>query len=312
MNCELLLYWMTQTLEGAWNGFRRSVQQLSGVDGDIGTLCRTLRISLSDLGYAEFFVGGTQKWRVLPPLLGGLSLQTDAAVLCGARTPGLIEALESVAAKYGCSVHHQAEPFAPETINVAGPRESVSKVAAEASVSYVENLATSMFEMVEPIEEQLARTVEEKPPINWKVRSFDLRSMQWVDGLLARSACEFSPMYGRPVYFVHKRRGRLFRLPRREAVYASAILQGFSLLGYSPASCDLTTPLEAPLPESFARTACLCSGQLAEIKGGRLRYKNVPPDTAAALVVAAGQRYPWPEGATAERGRASGCSVPNI
>jgi hypothetical protein len=312
MNCELLLYWMTQTVEGAWNGFRRSVEQLSGEDDDVGNLCRTLRISLSDLGYAEFFVGGSQKWKVLPAVLGGLALQTEVAVLCGARTPGLIEGLESVAGKFGCAVHRHPEELAPAFISVIGPRDTVSRVAAEASLPYVENLASSMFEMVEPIEGQLARAVEENPPINWKVRSFALRSMQWVDGLLARSACEFTPMYGHPVYFLHKRRGRLFRLGKREAVYASAMLQDFSLLSYSPASCELTTPLEAPLPESFARTACLCSGQLAEIKGGRLRYKNVPQDTAAALVIAAGQRYPWLEGATAERGRANGCSVPNI
>lgn len=299
MNCELLLYWMTQIAEGAWNGFRRSVQQLSGADDDLDRLCRSLRVALSDLGHADFFIGGTQKWRVLPPVLGGLVMQQESAVLCGARTPGLIKMLESAGEKHGCSVHRRVEDLAPLTIHLVGSKESMSKVATEVHLPYVDNFAATMCERLEPIAEQLTRTQEERPPINWKVRSFDLQSMRWVDGLMARSACEFTPMFGRPAYFVHKRRGRLFRMGRREAVYASAMLQDSRLAAYDPDSYALSTPLEAPLPEPFARIACLCSGQLAEVSGGRLRYEKVPQDIAAALVVAAGQRFPRVEGAMA-------------
>src|SRR5437588_448192 len=93
MTWDLLLYWMTQLGEGSWEAFRDAVKGLAPSDRDTDALVRRLRLQLSDLGHADFFLGGSRRWRVAAPVLAGLAMRTDAAILCGGRTPHLTNAL---------------------------------------------------------------------------------------------------------------------------------------------------------------------------------------------------------------------------
>lgn len=290
MDCDLLLYWMTHIAQGSWEGFRRSVQQLAQVDDDLPGLCRHLRVALSDMGYAGFFVDGSQRWKIFPPVLGGLALRKDACVLSGGRNPSLIAKLESAATARGCQVERYAEKLEPTRIYVTGTEKLLAESAAEAHIPYLNNLASSLCESLIPIFEQLEHIEEKRPPINWKVRSFELQSLKWIDGLLPRSACEYTPSYGKPQYYYHKRRGRVVPMNKRDAVYASTATADISLVAYDPESSELSTPIEAPLPEQLARIACLCSGLPAHIDRGRLCYGEVPQEIATILQVAVGQR----------------------
>jgi hypothetical protein len=139
---------------------------------------------------------------------------------------------------------------------------------------------------------KLNRAAEEPAPRNWKVRSFDLQSLRWVEGLLPRSALEFTPRFGRPKYFLNRRRNRLLAMQKRESVYAAALLSGVRLVSYDRVARTLVAPLSAPLPEKFARAACLCSGQPPELADGRLLYQDVPLDIAGALLAALGDAQP--------------------
>jgi hypothetical protein len=292
MDCDLLFYWMTHMGEGSWEGFRRSVKELTSTDDHLMDTCRHLRVGLSDLGYVDFFVAGSQKWKVLPPVLGGLPMRADTFVLSGGRTPKLLSNLESAAQKRGCQIDQYAQELGPARIYVTGDESVLPGLAAEAHIAYSRNLAAQLCERLVPIFEQFERAEEERPPINWKVRSFDLQSLKWVDGLQLRSACEYTPTYGRPLYFLHTRKGHLFRMSKRDAVYASAALRDFSLLTYDLARSELSTPIEAPLPEPLARIACLSSGLPARVDRGRLWYEEVPQEIAAILAVAASQHFP--------------------
>jgi hypothetical protein len=79
---------------------------------------------------------------------------------------------------------------------------------------------------------------------------------------------------------------------KREAVYAAAVIRNIALVSYDSASMILSTPVSAPLPEIFARAACLCSGIPASYDQGRILYKNIPCEIAAILLIAIGQAFP--------------------
>ena len=292
MDCDLLLSWMTHTGQGSWARFRSAVEELAGRDADLSNLRRSLRIVLSDLGFTDFFIEDSQQWRMLPPVLGGLSGQDGAAVLCGSRTPILVETLRTAAGSHGCEICVEKPQDCPTLIRMAGGADQLSEVAKQAGTSFEPNLARVLAQELTPIPEMLENPRKEAAPLNWKVRSFDFAACTWVDTLLPNSACEFTPRYGRPKYFLHRRRGRLLRASKRESLYAAAMFKGVRLIGYDPTAKELKVPLFAPLPESYSRAACLCLGRPTEVSDGQITYCGVPPDVAAVLAVAAGQPHP--------------------
>lgn len=306
MDCDLLLSWMSQAEDGSWSSFRNSVEELAGADDDLNDLSRSLRISLSDLGFTDFFVDESQQWRMLPPRLGGLAGKVDVATYIGSRTPALVHALEASSANHGCRIQKTTPVNCPTLIRIEGSSDSVSAIADEVGVSFVSNLSENIAPSLTPIPVSLERASTEPAPLNWQVRSFDCTTSTWLDGLLPDAACEFIPSYGHKKHFVHRKRGKLLKLSKRETHYAAAMLHGIQLARYEAETRNLTVPLFAPLPELYSRMACLCSGEPAQIVDGRIVYAEVPPDLAAVLIVALGQSHPAIAHPTGIRRRADG------
>jgi hypothetical protein len=292
MNWEVLLHWMTHVREGSWGMFRGAVGKLVGTETDIYDVSRRLRIFLSDLGHADFFVGGSQRWHVRPPALAGLAPPAESAVLTGGRTPSLTARLAEAAASHGCHVMHEGDDNRPACVRIDGGSGGLAAAAADAGIPYVESFAAVVSGSIDPILHLLESAPAREGPANCSVRSFDIDSLKWVEGLHGRSACEFRSRYRPPRFYLHTRRGRLLSLSKREAVYAAAMLRGTTLAVYDAATSTLSVPASAPLPELYARAACLCAGRPAMFRHGRLCYRSVPPDLAAVLLVAAGQPYP--------------------
>ncbi len=295
MDCDLLLAWMTHVGEGSWARFRSAVEELAGSDADAPELCRRLRIALSDLAFADFFIEGSQQWRMLPPVLGGLSGQHGAALLCGSRTPSVVESLKSAAGAVGCKVNVEKPKDCPALIGVASATEQLTAIADHIGAAYQPNFSSTVAQKLTPIPDALDDAQQEAAPLNWKARCFDFGTSTWVDELLPNSACEYTPTYGRSKHFVRRKRGRLLRLSKRESIYAAAMLNGVRLVEYSPEDGRLKVPLFAPLPELYSRAACLCRGRPAEVVDGHIMYSGVPADLAAVLMVAAGQPHPGVE-----------------
>lgn len=299
MKWDVLLHWMTHLGEGSWSSFRAAVAKLA--DADVDEICRRLRVAFSDLGHADFFVEDSQRWRVLPPVLAGLPPPAQAAVLTGGCTPPLMAAVLEAAAVRGCRAAAANGGGQPGLLRLEGSKEALQAAASAAGISYVENYAASLTASIKPVALQLDNARVEEPPPNWTAHSFDLDSLTWVEGLRRRSACELRPRYGRSRFYFHKKGGHLLRLERREGgkrdvVYAAAMIRQVRLAVYDPATEVLSVPKSAPLPELYARVACLCAGAPAAFNEneGRLMYRNVPHAIAAVLLVAAGQPYPEP------------------
>jgi hypothetical protein len=313
MKWDVLLHWMTHLGEGSWSSFRAAVAKLADTEADVDEICPRLRVVFSDLGHADFFVDDSQRWRVLPPVLAGLPPPAQTAVLTGGCTPHLAATVLEAAAVHGCRAATANGDGQPGLLRLEGSKEALKAAAAAAGISYVENYAASVSASIKPVALQLHSARVEEPPSNWTVHSFDFGSLGWVEGLRRRSPCEFRPRYGRSKFYFHancaegpackaprsEKGGHLLRLDRceggkRDVVYAAAMIREVRLAVYDAAAETLSVPTAAPLPELYARVACLCAGAPATFDEGRLIYRNVPHAIAAVLLVAAGQPYPGP------------------
>ncbi|HEY6304469.1 MAG TPA: hypothetical protein VIX14_15540 [Terriglobales bacterium] len=292
MNWNTLLHWMTHMVEGSWDAFKDAVTRLASQDEALDELFVRLRLHLSDMGQADFFVAGSRRWRVLPPVLAGLAGRPEVAVLCGGRTPQLSDTLTASAEAAGCSVSFEEASDAPANIWVTGEPAALANAAAKAGVRYVSDYAGGLCREVEPLYELFERAPEESAPTNWSRKSFDFNSMSMVEGFRPNSACECSPRRGLARWYVHTRRGRLRAMPKREAIYAAAMLQRVTLLRYDIESNRLLCPARVPPPELFARVACLCAGKRGRVEDRMIVFDRVPLETAAVLCVAAGQPRP--------------------
>lgn len=292
MNWDILLHWMTHMGEGSWDGFKDAVARLAPQDEALDELFVRGRLYLSDMGHAEFFFSGSRRWRVLPPVLAGLAAKPDAAILCGGRTPQLSGTLTTSAEAAGCRVSLEDAADGPTALHFRGEPAALASAAAAADVRFVSDYAGALCRAVVPVYEMFERAPEEPAPTNWSRKSFDFDSMSLVDGFRPNSACECSPRRGLPRWYVHTRRGRLRAMPKREAIYASAMLQRVTLLRYDAESRRLLSPVKTPPPEVFSRVACLCAGTRGRVEGRLIVFDQVPLETAAVLCVAAGQSHP--------------------
>ncbi len=289
MTWDVLLYWLSQSGEGSWAGFRRAVTELASNDTDREAALRRLRVALADLGHVEFFIGGSPRWRVLPPFIGTIAAHQPTMQLCGARVPRLLAALRESATLHGCRLTELPGSNGLTVARVDGSAEAFEAVATGAGISYVHELADALCNLVVPIGQSIEGATVEPALDNWLVQSFDLRQLSWVDGLIPQSACQYQSRYGDRRYYVHTRR-RLLRLPKREAVYASASLRRIELASYDPQARTLSVPGVAPLPEAYSRVACLCSGSLGRFESGRLVHDSVPLHIARFICAALGQK----------------------
>jgi murein DD-endopeptidase MepM/ murein hydrolase activator NlpD len=290
MNADSLLHWMSHLKEGSWRRFRDAAAELTTSDSDQAETARVLRTCFSDLGYADFFVGESQHWRVCSPLLAGLC-EEGQAVLYGARSPSLVEAVQATAQKRGFRFEIQIFQNLPSRILLKGTQEQFAAVAQDTKLIYKPNFSAGLCHSLMPAMQSVAKT-SNNPPIRWTVRSFDLKRRRWVEGELPATAREYTSKFGERRFYICGHQGELYAAPKRTAIYAAAAVRKVSLADYDLSSRTLRTAAAAPLPETYARTACLCSGLPPRFKENFWIYEGVAPGIAAALLVLSGQPHP--------------------
>jgi hypothetical protein len=290
MNADSLLHWMSHLGEGSWHRFHDAAAWLTRSDGGHAETARLLRIYFSDLGCVDFFVAESQRWRVRSPLLAGLSDERQA-VLCGGRSPMLVEALQAAAESHGCHFEIQPLQHLPSRILLEGDKEQLAAAAQDAHLVYYHHFAAILCRNLTPVTRYVADASNE-PLIGWTMRSFDLRKRRWVEGELPGTAREYRSKFGERRFYVCGRQGRLRAAPKRAAIYAAAALQNVILAGYDIETSTLTVAASAPLPETYARAACLCTGVPPRYEDNSWIYEDVTPAVAAALLVLAGQPHP--------------------
>lgn len=291
MRWNHLVHWMTHAREGPWGGFKEAVQAMLSEGESASDLSRDLRLHLSDFGDADFFVAQTGRWRMRPPSLSELAGRNDEVLLTGSRTRVLVERVAVEAAAAGCGVAVEGHEDGPSIYRLTGPAEAMAAVARSAGIRFARGMAQEICAEGIPVAEYLRHPPSRTTPPNWIVKSFDFGTMALCDGPRRNAACECTPRFGLAQWYLQLRHG-VIPMPKREAIYAAAMLQRFPLIEYSPDRRTLAFPAKLPMPELYMRTACLCSGRRAQMRDGRATFTDVPPRIAAMLCAATGQPLP--------------------
>lgn len=249
-----------------WMSFRRSGKITDlGADLTGSASSRRLVDDLVTLGHAERTeVDG---WRVAAPVLAGLPLDAGAvAVLCGARTPALLESLNRASASAGARMHSMQKGSVPATITVTAPSPDALAQAAEAAgVPFQAEAALHMLACTPSIREW-PRTPF--PMVEGKVDSvsrFSRSRMRWVTSTLAEATAAAKG------FFRIKRDWDWVSLLKSGPASASLIDDRAGRLA-AAANCRavrwsreigvLTLPVQLYPPTLMARGLVLCSGHL--------------------------------------------------
>lgn len=294
MSWDTLLYWLTHQQEGSWINFRKAVTEiasLESLDTEISYLYRNLRFQLSEANHVDFFIGGSQRWKVCPPILAGLFSLPGVAILCGGRTPKLLSQMCDVAVTLDCQIISDTRSQQVAKICIEGTEKDICKVADTVGIPFIPQTAKFLSQDFVPILKQLEIADEATPLAGWTAKSFDWQSLRWVDGILQNTVCEYS-YYNNRKYFVNNRQNKLVQMPKQEAIYAAAALRCIPIVVYNRAQRTLTTSISTPLPELYARVAYLCAGRPSRIEQGKIIYDDISPDLAGLLLVNIGQIHP--------------------
>lgn len=296
MNWDLLLEWMTHLGSGAWGAFRGAVAELANDEGDLDEqgLYRTLRIALSDLGHVDFFVGGSRRWHVLRPALVGLAGSSEH-LLVGGRTRSLVDRLAAAAVASRADVN--LAPIIPglSGVQVVGDPDALRAVAEGVGVEYLPNAGALLSAGLRSIRSSMETAELALEPVNWLVRSWSFQQKRWVAAKLDRTVREYSNRYGVRRHFVHLGRAGLREVEKRSSFYCAALLRNARVVRYCHEDRSLHVPRWAPLPEGYARAACLAGGRLGTVRGDEIVFEKVNPCVASTLLVGLGQGFPMPE-----------------
>ena len=286
---------MSHLGEGTWESFKNAVHELADPEEKeediLRNLIRQTRFRLSDIGSVDFLVEKRRRWQVIEPVLASFAETPERAVLCGGRSPALVEQLERAAKTNQCTIENKARLSLPDQIFLTGSHDALNQVACSCRVKRSVDFAEEMIRRFVPIGAHLAAAPCGDLMIGWKRQYFDLNSKQWTENPILRTACECISQYGRRMTFLQVSRKRTLVLPRREAIYAAASLAGVSIVSYEFSSHTLRVPMHAPLPEACARLACISSGNIGTFNDGTICYSPVPRRIARIIMASLGQNH---------------------
>lgn len=235
--------------------------------GFVGTLQRRAINNLSVLGHAE--MPSALTWRIAAPCLAELPYNPGArhaAILCGARTPGVLAQL-SVACKAGNGVVVTTDADGlPSIFEIeCRSRSGLRRVAALAGIPLQDNAAFTLLACLPAIR---AWPRQPCPMIGGRVkavRRFSREQLQWVEASLEEAVA------ARLGFFRIQRdydRVSLLKLTQAESAYiddrAGRLFVAAKLpaVSWSPASLSLRMPSQLMPPASIARALALCTGEL--------------------------------------------------
>lgn len=293
MNGNQLLYWLSHLGEGTWQSFSKAIERLAEPHEQEEDFLRSLRskvrFGLSEIGSVDFFPEKGRRWQVVEPVLASFPESPRRAVLIGGRSPALLERLRLAAHGTQCTIKEEARAPLPDQVLVFGSREALDILAASTRIERSTDYAKDLIPSFVSIEECVASAPCGEAMIGWNHRYFDLHSCQWTPNRIPRTVCECISQYGRRMSFLQVSRTKTVKLPRREAIYAAAMLARMSIVSYDAIAKTLRVPLHAALPDACARLACISSGKTGSINNGMVDYSPVENRIARLILTSVGQ-----------------------
>jgi hypothetical protein len=281
-----------------WMSFRRSgrLGDIAPDLADAGAVRRTVD-DMATLGHIELLPDA--EWNVAPPVLAMLPKRPDgaiSAVLCGARTPGVLASLANACAGVGVQLDTQPATARPSVIRVmAGSNSGLAAAASAASIPLQHYAALTLLACTPTIRNwprtacpMVAGRVE-------TVRRFSRSRIGWTASTLAEATAARSGFFRikrdwdwvsllktdvSECAYIDYRAGRLAAAAKLKAAAWTA----------SSGALDLPGQLYPPAP--IARALTLCTGFLPHYDAAtrRISFADVPPEILRLTLAITGLR----------------------
>jgi len=295
-----LLLWLSARREGSWPQFRGAVEALdlanSGDDIEDASLPihQRVRFNLERLGHVEFGADECEDgWRVVPPALA-LSHHDDriVGILCGARTPKLLERIEWAAS--GLSFERLPHTDCPDVIRVqAQEAQPLAELAQREGLRCELDTPTALLSHLPPIDSLRGWSREPLPAAGreWDVGQFviERKVMKWHTITLQEANAPHSQglfrftRFQKPKYFLREGRETI-SLPGAIGKYRILSHYQRRVLKYDRKARSFTLPAIIRPPALTERALILCSGfpPSVRIVYGRpmLTYRDIPEEVA--------------------------------
>ncbi len=293
-----LLFWLSARRQGSWTQFRSVVQELHEAEYDSETgesatfdegnlpFYQQLRSDFERLAHVEFFAGGCEKgWRVAPPTLAAHSVPGGVrAVLCGARSPALLERALHIDTCEQINVDG-----VPQVIRyTASSLSSLEQAAIQIGAHFQVDAPLAILSYLVPCDLPARGSPEAEFPVgaDWRIREFDTSIFRWriTDRERARSVrtglFEFQ-LYNQWRYFL-RWNNATFERPRAIALYTLLRRYPGEILHYEPTTKQLSLPGACRPSGLLERALVLCSGfpPAFDRLTTRLIYREVPSEIA--------------------------------
>jgi hypothetical protein len=290
---------------GSWQQFRSAVEglhtpadaeeALSEDDNDHTGLPahQKHRLAFERLAHAEFFTQGCKDgWRIAPPALA-LSESDDGwkGILCGARSPRLLRALQAAADNSSIVLHSERCSGQPLTIRAVGTEDALVRFAAKAGLLVQANAPLAILSCL-PAVDDARHLLPAVIPMgaDWRIERFDPRVLGWKASSRDEAASSrnslFRFVFGYERHHFLTLNGQLKKLrgagQGQIGKYLILRRSRQHVLRYFPSVGELIVPASCRPPLLIDRALTLCTGSLAafEREGSLLRYRDIPDDVA--------------------------------
>ena len=309
---DILLFALSARRKTSWREFkmffeeahRRTIaSRASGLPESAARYRWPVLRSLACLGHIEvLFTANDIQVVAAPSTLALLpTLRSYEAILCGARSPGIVDRLSLVADRFGVEVsvssQEAASPYAPTRVGIrAGTRECIKAVAEHIGIHYMDappsyllaSISISLQNYIEGL------TWSGHRELNWRREDFDIGELRFSQ--MGETSLPYRlSRYQDPVRSVWRyqlwRDGKSLDIDLDWGRHAVLALSSQRVLKYDYESRNALVPYGAPLPVLLARALGLCSGEYPEMvqctkASGYVRYfsyKRVPPSVFEAV-----------------------------
>lgn len=299
-----LLLWLSARKEGSWPQFRGAIDrlELANSDGEAEQdtplpLHQLIRFNLERLGHVEFDAAECEDgWRVVPPTLSLSQHNTGVTgVLCGARTPKLVESIQRAAA--GLSFQQVSHPNSPDIIRMQAPEADILiELAEREGLLYQLDTPTALLSHLPSVDTVKGWRREALPSAGkeWEVKQFiiERRAIKWRTITLQEANAPDAQglfcftRYQSPQYFLREGRETM-RLPGAVGKYRVLSRRRRRVLRYDRHEQSLTLPAILRPPLLTERALILCSGFPASLSivhnRPTLTYRDIPEEVTGMV-----------------------------
>jgi hypothetical protein len=290
--------WLSAKGEGSWSQFRGAVEAFDlepdledGSAAETGSdlpVYQEARFTLQRLGHVEFYSADSENgWRIVPPTIAIHEATSAKGVLCGARSPVLLDRLAATA---DLAIERSQIAGMPERLLVrSGSQDQLVARVRELGFLVQRDAPGSLLSALPSVRDRTSWHISNMPETpGWLVHQFAIYpELQWIelpqaDARRASSGLFRFVMKHQRFYYL-RWRGRTFGVPVQVGKYA-LMRRRRGTLRYDDARRTLSFPMALRPPLLMERALVLCSGALPRFENATRRLEYSAVDESVALL----------------------------